>query len=173
VRQMGQVPNILALDLTGAEDVLAELETLTPAQLSAIEACHHTNVRRLRQRSILGWRWQSKLAGLIGVIGSLVLAAEHVGILKFKDIDLWPLISGITVMGLDMPSIIGRSVITFFVIVLMLFIVNGIRFLPILQRLQAFEDILTITKAYRKGQAETSKATAQKASSEEPENMWR
>jgi hypothetical protein len=47
VRQMGQVPNILAIDLTGAEDVLAELETLTTAQLSAIEECHRMNVRRL------------------------------------------------------------------------------------------------------------------------------
>jgi hypothetical protein len=169
---MGQVPNILALDLTGAEAVLAELETLTPAQLSAIEACHHMNVRRLRQRSILGWGWRSKLAGLIGVIGSLVLAAEHVGVLKFKDIDLWLFISGITLMGLDMSSILARSIITGVVCVVMLFIANGIYFLPILRRLQAFEDILTITKAYRKGQAETPEFTAQKASVEDPDRIW-
>jgi hypothetical protein len=39
-----------------AEDVLAELDTLTTAQLSAIEECHRMNVRRLRQGSIVGWR---------------------------------------------------------------------------------------------------------------------
>jgi hypothetical protein len=102
---MSQVPSILAFDLTGDEGVLAELETLTPAQLSAIEACHRMNVRRLRQRSILGWNWRSKLTALVGAIVALVSAAEYVGILKFKGIDLWSVIGGITIWG-----IFGRHV---------------------------------------------------------------
>ncbi len=149
-RQMGQVPNILALDLTGAKDVLAELETLTIAQLSAIEECHRTNVRRLRQRLIFE-RIRGNWVTLIGVISSLVLAAEHVGVLKLKDIDLWHLMSGIIVMGADIRAAIFQGIICALAIMLIAFVSDGIRSLPILQRLRAFEDILTIAKAYRKG----------------------
>jgi hypothetical protein len=73
-RQMGQVPNILAVDLIGAEAVLEELETLTTAQLSAIEECHRINVRRLRQRSIFGWGGQ-QASFVIGGLSGLVLTA--------------------------------------------------------------------------------------------------
>ena len=108
-RRMGSIPNTLVLHLTGAEYVLAELEALTPAQLSAIEACHQMNVRRLRQRSILGWAWRSKLATLTAVAAGLISAAEYVGVLKLKDIDPWPVISGITLTGMDIPSMIARG----------------------------------------------------------------
>jgi hypothetical protein len=158
-RRMGHVPSILAFDLIGAEAVLAELEALTPAQLSAIEVCHRLNMRRLRQRSILGRNWRSLLTGLIGMIAGLVYATEYVGILKFKDIDFWSLVSGITMSGMDTPSIIARMVIAGVVFGLMPFMLNIIRFLPFLQRLQAFEDVLTITNTYRKGQAEIPKGT--------------
>ena len=50
---MGLVPNILARARIGAEVLRAELETLTIAQLSAIEECHRINVRRLRHCSIV------------------------------------------------------------------------------------------------------------------------
>jgi hypothetical protein len=161
-RQIGPLPNIniLVRDLTGAECVLAELEALTPAQLSAIEACHHVNVRRLHRRSIFGWGWRSKLAMLIAVAAGLVSAAEYVGVLKWKDIDLWSFISGITLMGTDTPSIIARSVIIGFLVMLVWCLRNGVYFLPRLQRLWAFEDILTIAKAYRKGDSETTKPSA-------------
>jgi hypothetical protein len=171
VRQISQVPNVLGMDFIGAENILVELETLTIAQLSAIEECHRINVRRLRQRSIFGWK--SQLAVLITAVTGVVLAAERVGILKLKDIDLWPLMSGITMMGTDMPSSIFRAVIFVFVLVLMRFISDGIRYLPLLQRLRAFEDILTIAKAYRKERAERIELKAQKGSADDPESMWK
>jgi hypothetical protein len=172
-REMGQVPSILAVDLIGTEGLLAELETLTPAQFAAMEACHRINVRRLRQRSIVGWNWRSLLAGLVGAIVGLVSAAEYVGILKLKDIDLWSLTGGVTMWGMDTLSVIARMVIAGFIFVLLQLIVNGMRFFPFLQRLRAFEDILTIAKAYRKGQAETPKDTTQKATIEDSESVWR
>jgi hypothetical protein len=171
VRQMSQVPNILGMDFIGAENILLELETLTIAQLSAIEECHCINVRRLRQRSIFGWK--NQLAVLITAVTGVVLAAEKVGVLKLKDIDLWPLMSGITMMGTDMLSSIFRAVLAVFVLVLMRFITDGIRYLPILQRLRAFEDILTIAKAYRKERAETIELKAQKGSTDDTESMWK
>jgi hypothetical protein len=171
LRQMSQVPNVLGMDFISAENILVELETLTIAELSAIEECHRINVRHLRQRSIFGWK--SQLAVLITAVTGVVLAAERVGVLKLKDIDVWHLMSGITMMGTDMPSSIFRAVIFVFVFVLMRFISDGTRYLPILQRLRAFEDILTIAKAYRKEHAETIELKAQKGSTDDPESMWK
>jgi hypothetical protein len=171
-RQRGPVPSILGFDLVGAEAVLAEMETLTPAQLSAIEACHQLNVRRLRQRSILSWGLGGKLAGLVAGIVALVSAAEYVGVLKLKDVDLWPLISGVSMIGWDIPSIIARAVLGGLAMVLLFFVENGSRFLPILQRLHAFGDILAIAQAYRKGSAETPKSPTQKASTGDQESLW-
>jgi hypothetical protein len=39
-------------------------------------------------------------------------------------------------------------------------VVNFLIFLPILNRVQAFEDILTIAKTYRKGPSEATKPSA-------------
>jgi hypothetical protein len=64
----------------------------------------------------------------------LVSAAEYVGILKFQGIDLWSVIGGITMWGMDTPSIIARSVITGVVLTLVWFISSVTRFLPVLQR---------------------------------------
>ena len=69
--QFDRAPNALMRDLAGADVVLAELETLTAAQLSAIEECHRVNVKRLRQRSLLRWNWRSGVAVLVAAIGSL------------------------------------------------------------------------------------------------------
>jgi hypothetical protein len=55
----------------------------------------------------------------------------------------------------------------------MMAIVDSIRSLPKLQRLRAFEDILTIAKAYRKGPAETTESKAQKGSIDDPVSTWR
>jgi hypothetical protein len=160
VRHMGDVPNILPLDLTGAEDVLAEVDALTPVELAAIETCHRLNVRRLRQRSVMGWGWSSKLARLVAATAVLVSAAEYVGLLKLKNIDAWSLLSGITLWGTDTPSVLAKSVSAGVIVMLLLFIMNGFHFLPIFQRLQAFEDILSIAKAYRTGVAGTPKPAA-------------
>jgi hypothetical protein len=158
-RQFKQVPNALMKDLAGADVVLAELETLTAAQLSAIEECHRVNVRRLRQRSIFRWSWPGGIAILGSALVSLGAAAEKVG--GVKPSDFWPLIKGINLMGTDPQSFIILMAMSCLGIVALFFITNFIFFLPILRRVHAFEDILTIAKAYRKGLGETTKPSAE------------
>lgn len=155
--QFGRVPNALARDLAGAATVLAELETLTAAQLSAIEECHQVNVRRLGRRTILGWPWGKIAVGCAAcgtVITSGVAAAEQVA--GVKPSDLWPLIKGAILTGATLQS---NLIIVLYglVMVLMFFIINIWTFRPALRRMQAFEDILTIAKAYRKGESEQIK----------------
>lgn len=161
VRQMGQLPNALARQLTGAEDVLAELETLTTAQFSAIEECHRINVRRLRLGLIYELLRQSRLPLFVSGLITLVLAAEKAGVLKLSD--LWPLIGGITMMGADIPSMFFRGVIGGLSIFLFLLICEITYSVPRRQRLQAFEDILTIAKTYRKVQGEMTKPSVEQS----------
>ena len=155
--QFDRVPNALARDLAGASTVLAELETLTAAQRSAIEECHRANVRCVRRRTILGWPW-GKIAVACAacgtVITSAVAAAEKVA--GVKPSDLWPFIRDAILTGATLRS---NLIIVLYglVMVLMFFIINIWTFLPALRRVQAFEDILTIAKAYRKGDSETTK----------------
>ena len=47
------------------------------------------------------------------------------------------------------------------VLVMVFFIINIMTFRPALRRVQAFEDILTIAKAYRKGPSEATKPPAE------------
>jgi len=155
-RQFDRVPNALARDLAGAATVLAELETLTAAQLSAIEECHRVNVRRLRQRTILTWGKITVVCAASGTaIGYIVGAVEKVA--GVKPDDLWPLISDINLTGANLQSNITRGVIYALVMVLFFFVINIMTFLPILRRVQAFEDILTIAKAYCKAESGTTK----------------
>jgi len=148
-------------DLIGAKAVLAELKTLTIAQLSAIDECHRINMRRQRQRSIFGWKWQSGVAVLVSALVSLVGAAEKVG--GVKSSDLLPLIKGVNLTGVDLQSSIIRGVIFFLVTVLIFFVMNFIIALPIQRRVRAFDDILTIAKAYRKGPSETAKLSGEQS----------
>jgi hypothetical protein len=150
VRQMNRTPNVLATDLIGAEAVLVELGMLTAAQLSAIEECHRVNVRRLRQGSMV-----RLVPGLIGVLSGLVVIVKGVSGVKFSN--LLPLIGGITLTGYDIQSILTRAVIGVLGTIVLMLITDGIRYVPILQRLQAFEDILAIAKTYRKGPSEATK----------------
>jgi hypothetical protein len=156
--QFDRAPNALMRDLAGADVVLAELETLTAAQLSAIEECHRVNVKRLRQRSLLRWNWRSGVAVLVAAIGSLAVAAEKVA--GVKPSDLWPLMSGMTLTGITLQS---NIVILLYGLVLLMMVVtiNIMTFRPVLRRVQAFEDILTIAKAYGKGDRETTKPPAE------------
>jgi hypothetical protein len=157
-RQFEQAPNALMRDLAGADVVLAELETLTPAQLSAIEECHRVNVKRLGQRSFLSWNWRSGVAVSVAAIGSLAIAAEKVA--GVKPSDLWALMSGITLTGITLQSNI--LILLYGSVMLMLgVILNIMTFRPALRRVQAFEDILTIAKAYRKGSSEAIKPPAE------------
>ena len=157
-RQFRRVPNALTMDLAGAHVVLAELETLTAAQLSAIEECHRVNVRRLRQRTIIGWPW-GKIAVVCATCGAMISfgvnAVEQVT--GVKPSDLWPLVSGLTFTWADLRSGTIQFVIYSFILLVLFFTVNPMTFFPILQRVQAFEDILTIAKAYCKGESGTNK----------------
>jgi hypothetical protein len=155
--QFDRVPNALARDLAGASTVLAKLERLTAAQYSAIEECHRANVRRLRRRTILGWPW-GKIAVVCAACGTLitsaVAAAEKVA--GVKPSDLWPFIrDAILAWDTLRPNLI--IVLYGLVMVLMFFIINIWTFLPALRRVQAFEDILTIAKAYCQGDSGTTK----------------
>jgi hypothetical protein len=149
------------MDLIGTEPVLAELEMLTPAQFLAIEECHRVNVRRLRQR-VIDRSWPVPLftviTGIAGVLAYLIQNAgrvrEVVGIewgdllspvLEIRAL-IWPFLT------LHWPLIIG--LVGAGVIGL---IIGHITSPPILPRLEAFGDILTIAKAYRKGAGETTK----------------
>jgi hypothetical protein len=158
-----RVPSALARDLAGASTVLAELETLTTAQLSAIEECHRVNVRRLRRRTILGWPWGTiavVCAACAAAITSVVSAAEKVA--GVKPSDLWPLIRDATLTGVTLQS--NLIIVLYGLVMLLMFLLINIwTFLPALRRAQAFEDILTIAKAYRKGPSETTKPSAQPA----------
>jgi hypothetical protein len=153
-RQFDRAPNALMRDLAGADVVLAELEKLTTAQLSAIEQCHLVNTRRVsRRRFTIGpiSEWSEK-GKLLATAATAVLGSLGVG----KVSDLWPLIRGITFT----EGILQSSIIIIFSIVvfpLMGLLISSMTFTPILRRLQAFEDILTIAKAYRKGINETLK----------------
>jgi hypothetical protein len=161
-RQFDRVPNALARDLAGAQDVLAELETLTPAQLSAIEECHRVNVRRLWQRSVLRWSLPGKIIVLVTAIGAVAekigAVAEKIG--GVKPSDLLPLIRGVNLTGDDLQSTIVQTIILFAVLVVIVVGINLITFLPILHRVKAFEDILNIAKAYRNGLGEKTKQPA-------------
>jgi hypothetical protein len=164
--QFDRAPNALMRDLAGADGVLAELETLTPAQLSAIEECHRVNTRRLRQRSILRRDWWGKIAvvctAAVPAISYLAIVVEKVA--GKKPDDLWPVISGITftMADLQLRIILGViSILVILVLFLMSIAISIMTFLPALRRVQAFEDILTIAKAYRKGASEAIKPPAE------------
>jgi hypothetical protein len=161
-RQFRQVPNALMRDLAGADVVLGELEMLTAAQLSAIEECHRANVRRLRQRSIFRWSWQGVIP-ILGLLGGALVSLGHIAekIGGVQPSDFWPLIRGINLTGANLQSFIILEGIVFLGLVAVALITNFITFLPILRRAQAFEDILTIAKAYRKGLGETTKPSAE------------
>jgi hypothetical protein len=157
-RRFIRVPDALMMDLAGAHVVLAELETLTAAHLSAIEECHRVNVRRLRQRTILGWPWgkiTAVCAVCAAVITSVVAAAEKVA--GVKPSDLWPHIRDIPLTGAGLQSSMTQGVTFTLVMVLVFFVMNIMTYLPILRRVQAFEDILAIAKAYCKGDSGASK----------------
>jgi hypothetical protein len=161
-KQFDRIPNALARDLAGAEAVLAELETLTPAQLSAIEECHRVNMKRLRERSIFRWSWQGKIAALIRTLENSRQAGSGGGgngRSKSQQIVAPP--RGGNLMGADLQSGIIRTVLFLLVLVLMFFAINVVTFLPIFARVRAFEDILTIAKAYRKGPGGTSKPSVE------------
>jgi hypothetical protein len=151
-KELAQAPNALARDLAGAAAVLAELDTLTPAQFAAIEECHRVNMKRLRERSIFRWSLQGKIAALIATLVSLAGVVEQVGGVKASHV--LPLLKGVSLMGTDLQSSIIRTALGLLVAVLMFFVINFLTFLPILARVRAFEDILTIAKAYRKGLGE-------------------
>jgi hypothetical protein len=162
--QFDQVPNALTRDLAGASTVLAELETLTAAQRSAIEECHRVNVRRLRQRTILGWPW-GKIAIICAAGGTVITSAVAVAekVVGAKPSDLWPFIEGtIFAWATLQPNPIAVLYVVLYVLatVLPFLIINIWTFLPALRRVQAFEDILTIAKAYRKGDSETTNPSA-------------
>jgi hypothetical protein len=114
-RQFNRASNALMRDLAIADVVLAELDALAAAQLSAIEECHRVNVRRLRQRSIFRWSWPTGMAVLVSALASLEAAAEEMG--GVKPSDLWPLLKGINLTGVNfqpgiIPVVILISVIT-------------------------------------------------------------
>jgi hypothetical protein len=153
--QIDRAPNALMRDLAGAESLLAELEKLTLAQLSAIEECHRVNVRRVRQRSVLRWDGWGRIAvlgaGLIATIKYGVVAVEQV--VEKKPSDLWPFIRDI-----NLPQ---AEVAIFILAIPLIFVtINVATFWPIFHRVRAFEDILTIAKAYRKGASEAPKPPA-------------
>jgi hypothetical protein len=152
-RQFDQVPNALQRNLAGADLVLAELEGLTTAQFAAIEECHRANAKGLRRRSILG---RGKMAVLISVavtaIGYVVSAVEKVA--GIKPGDLWPHIKNIDLTAAALPSNITFWGVFFLVMIAMGVIINLITFAPKIRRAEAFEDVLTIAKAYRKGESE-------------------
>lgn len=83
---------------------------------------------------------------------------EKIWGVKFSDIE--PLISRVTLTGTDLPSLIIRGVIICGASVTCFVVAHYATFSPILRRLQAFEDILTIAKAYRKEPGETTKPPA-------------
>jgi hypothetical protein len=149
-RQFDQVPNALTRDLAGASTVLAELDKLTAAQLTAIEECHRVNIRRLRQRSFLRWELWSKIiavgATLVAAVGYGVTALDKVA--GIKPGDLWAYIGTIDLTGV--ASSLTLWGVFLLVMVVVFVITNLITFLPILRRVRAFEDVLTIAKAYRK-----------------------
>jgi hypothetical protein len=159
--QVGPVPNVLTVDLAGAEAVLAALEMLTVAQLAAIEECHRMNVRRLRQRLVSDWRWRSLITTIIGGFSLLLAAVKEVAGAKYSD--LLPLFYGITLTGMDILSITTRWVTFMLVLGVIIVITDRIVSIPRLLRLQAFEDILNIAKDYRKGLGETSKPSAERS----------
>jgi hypothetical protein len=157
-RQFKRVPNALRRGLAGAAAVLAELETLTPAELSAIEECHRVNVRRLRRRSVFSWSWKT-----IGVVFTTLsgIAVTAMNVWGVKTDDLWPLIKGVNLTGADLQSAIIKTAILFLVGATVGLLTNLLGFFPILNRVQAFEDILTIAKAYRKLPGEATKSPAE------------
>jgi hypothetical protein len=154
-----QVPNILRRDLIGAEVVLAKLGELTTGQLAAIEACHRINQRRVHQRFILPVFAKKAIpAVVISSIGGLIPVVEKAGqVVGIKWPEVWSSIVASRVSWLD-----GLIIMTLpATIVLMAVILNAITSRPILRRLQAFADILTIAIAYRKGLGETAKPSAE------------
>jgi hypothetical protein len=106
----------------------------------------------------LRWNWPSVVAVFVAVIGALATAAERVA--GVKPSDLWPLMSGITLTGINLQSNLFIVLYTL-VIVIMGITINIMTFRPALRRVQAFEDILTIAKAYRKGESETIKPSGE------------
>lgn len=104
-RQFHRIPNVLMMDLAGADVVLAEFETLSAAQLSAIEECHRVNVRRLRKRTIMEWPW-GKIAIVAAACGTMISygvnAVEKVA--GVKPSDLWAFISRVTFTWADLQS---------------------------------------------------------------------
>jgi hypothetical protein len=153
-----QVPNALASDLAGAATVLAELEMLTTAQLSAVEECHRVNARRVRERTILGWSWKKVAAALTLCSSAVALGWNMVEkIWEVKPSNLRGLVNSETFInwdiltGTDLLSATIRGVIFCGAMFAFFIAVQFVTFSPILRRLQAFEDILTIANAYYKG----------------------
>jgi hypothetical protein len=136
--------------------VLAELEMLTPGQLAAIEECHRVNIRRLKKRSVLSWK--GGLVVVFPVIGYLAAAVEK--IVGVKPDDLWPLITKAVLTG----ATFGSNFFTLLYGLAMFFIfllINIRTFQPALNRAYAFEDLLTIAKAYRKGLGDPTKPSTE------------
>jgi hypothetical protein len=111
----------------------------------------------------LRWDWWGKTTVFWGavatIIGYGVVAAENV--VGVKPGDLWPLIRDIKLTGADFQSHMTQVFIFALLLILFSFIKNIMTFLPILRRVQAFEDILTVAKAYRKWLSETTKSPAE------------
>jgi hypothetical protein len=148
-RQFDRVPDALMKALAGADAVLAALDVLTTAQLSAIEECHRINTRLVKQQRF-------NVSPIIdGIQKNKLLIAIAAAVLGFFGVqkmgDVQPLISGINFTWADIAIVsLGLATLT------IVYLFNILTFIPILRRLQAFEDLLTIAKAYRKGSAETT-----------------
>lgn len=123
------------------------------------------NIRRLRQRSIFRWEWWAKLtavgATFVTVVGYGVDVLDTVA--GVKPGDLWPHIKNIDLTAVTFRSNFTLWGVTFLVMVAIFFIINRITFAPALRRVTAFEDILTIAKAYRKGDSDTNKPSVERS----------
>jgi hypothetical protein len=74
-----------------------------------------------------------------------------------KPSDVRPLIRGGSFTGTDLQSGIIQAVIFCLIMLVIRVITNSMTFLPALRRVQAFEDVLTMAKASRKGVRDMTK----------------
>ena len=121
--------------------VLGKLGELTTAQLSAIEVCHRINLGRLRQRFLVWIPQAVFISAMVGLIPTIEKVSQAVGITWA---DIWSSIIASGAWRRNWPIFIFPA--AGFVVGTIL---NFITFGPLLGRLQAFDAMLTIAKAYR------------------------
>jgi hypothetical protein len=138
--RVSRVPDVFGRDFAAAASVLTELGELPTAQLSALEAYHRINLRRVRRRFI-------PARGIVGALIPALVLASRVSSVRL-DPQQWPVVQTSILAFATDPQY--RSFLGLLVGIVLGLIAGNIVVGWMQRRLDAFGELLTVALARRR-----------------------